>query len=1516
MNTQQDDRELRKNFPLYDPRFEHDACGTGFVANISGKKSNKILKRALKAACNVTHRGAVDADAQTGDGSGILTQIPTKFFLTAVPELESQIHGENDLAVGMLFMPHTTEHAFAVCKATVESVIAKRELRFLGWRIVPTDSSYLGDKAAATQPNIRQILIGRPQHLSPADFERTLYITRREIEKEVKSASIENFYAASFSSKTIVYKGLVTPLALDKFYIDLQSPEYETALAIFHQRFSTNTFPRWELAHPFRMLGHNGEINTIQGNRNWTKAREAELASPFWRDDVEYLKPILQPNASDSANVDNALEALTLSGRGVLHSMLMLVPEAWNSSYRVDPSVRAFFEYHECFSEPWDGPAALIFSDGVTVAASLDRNGLRPCRYKITSDGLIVVGSEVGPVDMDDATVAKKGRLGPGQMIAVDTERGVLLKDLDIKRELAMQRPYAKWVSENLVRVHEQMKTDPLPKNSMSVEETLRLQLCFGYSSEELGLIFPPMIEEGKEPVGSMGDDAPLAVLSRQPKLLSSYFKQQFAQVTNPPIDPIREKLVMSLTGKLGLRRNWFGETPEHAKQVQINSPFLFDNELETLRSLKDEAFQAVTLSTLFPVSEGLEGAEKRLQELCDEAERAADEGKYLVILSDRGVDAQNVPLPMLLATGAVHNHLIRKNKRLRLSVVTETAEPRDIHHFATLIGYGVNAINPYLALETIRRLVELRSNDSLTVEAAFKNFKIAVESGILKIMSKMGISLLGSYRGAQIFEAVGIGRDVIDKYFTNTPSRIGGIGLKEIIDEALMRHAAAYGQPDARLKDQGTFRFKKNGEIHAWSPDSLRAMQMLRKSGSKEDYDHLSHALNDHEPVALKDLMAFKPNRPPIPVRDVEPADEILRRFTTAAMSLGSLSPEAHETIAIAMNRIGGKSNTGEGGEDPARFRVRPNGDSANSAIKQIASARFGVTAEYLVSAKEIEIKMAQGAKPGEGGQLPGHKVSALIAKLRHATPGIQLISPPPHHDIYSIEDLAQLIYDLKQVNPRAKICVKLVSEAGVGTIAAGVAKAHADVILISGHEGGTGASPLSSLKNAGSCWELGVAEAQQVLVLNGLRERVTLRTDGGMKTGRDIVIAAILGAEEYNFGTAALIAIGCRYVRQCHLNTCPVGIATQDEQLRTRFDGKPEMLINYFTAVANEVREILAQLGYMSMNDIIGRVELLSQVKFQNHPKANMVDLSAILSPRDLRNTRRQRIEPRKEKSDSPLDDTILLDVKESIREKNPVVKNYKINNTNRSVGTKLAGEVAYLYGDKGLPDGTIELRFNGSAGQSFGAFLVNGIRIILVGEANDYVGKGMCGGEIIIMPQFGRATAAQDVIIGNTVLYGATGGTLYASGRAGERFCVRNSGSLAVVEGVGDHGCEYMTNGTVVVLGSTGKNFGAGMTGGVAYVFDADGNFKERYNKQLVGISRLEQTEDIKSLQAIIYRHLELTDSQRAREILNGWQEYSYMFWKVTPFSSLQTISEVNKALDVSKEQESEETIDQKH
>ncbi|MGE5313595.1 MAG: glutamate synthase large subunit [Acidobacteriota bacterium] len=1501
-----------QNFPLYDPAFEHDACGMGFVASLKGEKSNRILRRALSAVCNVSHRGAVDADEQTGDGAGIMTQIPHRFFRAEVPRLEGLLARDADLAVGVLFMPLENDREFFTCRSLVEAAVARRSLTLLGWRTVPTDAYFLGDKAAQTQPNIQQVLIGRPLHLPEADYERTLFLTRKEIERSVKDAGIQNFYAVSFSSKTIVYKGLLTPAVLEKFYIDLQSPVYETSLAVFHQRFSTNTFPKWELAHPFRMLAHNGEINTIQGNRNWTRAREAELSSEIWGDEIDRIKPIIREGGSDSANLDNALEALTLSGRSILHSMLMLVPEAWQQSYRVEPFVRGFFEYHECFSEPWDGPAALVFSDGRIVGASLDRNGLRPARYKITADGLLVLGSEVGSIETDDAPVVKKGRLGPGQMIAVDTEACTMARDYEIKKALSLAKPYSQWVKTHLYRLSEHVTIKEKILTEMDAEALIRAQIANGYSAEEFNLIFSPMIDEGKEPVGSMGDDAALSVLSRRARLLPSYFRQQFAQVTNPPIDPIRERSVMSLTGKLGHRRNWFGETEEHAKQVQINSPFLFDNELEALRSIKDPAFGAVTLSMLFPSEEGTEGAKRRLDELCHEAERAADENKYLIILSDRGLDADHASLPVLLATGAVHNHLIRQKKRLKLSVVTETSEPREIHHFAALIGYGVNAVNPYLALETIRRMnaIKHQGDGHEALESALRNYKTAIEAGIMKIIAKMGISLLGSYRGAQIFEALGVHPDVVAQYFTGTPSRIGGITLEMILEETLMRHADAYGakSADPALEEKGEFKFKKNGEVHAWSPDALRAMQQFRKTASAESYHALESALNRHDPIGLKDLMKFASRRAPVAIDQVEPAEEIMKRFTTAAMSLGALSPEVHEAIAIAMNRIGGKSNSGEGGEDPARYRMRENGDSANSAIKQIASARFGVTAEYLASAKELEIKMAQGAKPGEGGQLPAHKVSVTIASLRKSLPGIQLISPPPHHDIYSIEDLAQLIYDLKQVNPRAKICVKLVSEAGVGTIAAGVAKAGADTILISGYEGGTGASPISSIKNAGSCWELGVAEAQQVLELNGLRNRVTLRTDGGVKTGRDIVIAAMLGAEEYNFGTAALIALGCRYVRQCHLNTCPVGIATQDEKLRSRFDGTPEQLINYFRAVSEDVRQILAGLGYCSIAEILGHTELLEQIRVEGHAKANAVDLSAILSPRDIRSERRRRIDQKSGRAERPLDDTILADVKDAIREKRAIARSYKIRNTNRAVGTKLSGEIAYLYGDRGLPEGTIDLTFRGSAGQSFGAFLVNGIRLVLEGEANDYVGKGMSGGEIIIMPRHNKEEAAQDVIIGNTVLYGATGGALFASGRAGERFCVRNSGATAVVEGVGDHGCEYMTNGTVVVLGSTGKNFGAGMTGGTAYVLDADGVFHERTNHQLVTVQKLYSEEDEKLLQSLIYRHLDVTGSARAREILAEWKDFRYMFRKIIPTALIAAQKKaVNDAIDVDKAEE---------
>lgn len=1470
-------------YPLYDPRWEHDACGTGFVANVAGKKSYDIVRKAITSVCNLTHRGAVSADTQTGDGAGILTQLPLKFFLEEVQGLSSRLESEDELGVGMLFMPKANSDAYALCKTLVEYAISRRGLGLIGWREVPVDIRVIGESAALTAPYIQQVLMKKPRHCSADQFEWRLYLVRKEIEKHVLQTDIKDFYIASFSSRTIVYKGLMIATALDKFYPDLKKQSFESSLAIYHQRYSTNTFPTWNLAQPFRMLAHNGEINTIQGNRIWTQAREAEIPAEVQGEDVGVLKPLIQPRGSDSANLDNVLEAMTLTGRPVLHSMMMLVPESWRARNDLDEQVQDFYEYCSGFCEPWDGPAALIFSDGITVGASLDRNGLRPARYKLTVDGLFVLGSEVGALEIDDALVIEKGKLGPGQMIAIDTARGLLLRDLEIKKEIAARKPYSEWVKANLTTVPKAASDEITPS---SPDDLVRRQLCFGYSVDELTMLLKPMAEGGKEPVGSMGDDAPLSVLSKLPKLLPTYFRQQFAQVTNPPIDPIRERLVMSLGSKLGYRRNWFTETPEHAKQVLLETPVMYNSELEKIRTFTDPAFQATTISILFNASEGESGMEKSLETICRQAERAANEGKYVIILSDRGVDAEHAPLPIMLAVGAVHNHLLKANKRLKLSIVAETGEPRDVHHFAALIGYGANAVNPYLAFETLRAMVDAGELGDVTAEKAMNNFRKAIEDGLLKVISKMGISVLGSYRGAQIFEAIGISREIVDRFFTNTPSRIGGIGLKEIAHDTLERHRHGFETEECELVDEGHFRIRKNGERHAWSAEALRAMQKLRKSEGFEEYDHLRKALNDVAPIGIKDLLEFKKVNSPIPIEEVEPVEDIRCRFTTAAMSLGSISPETHETIAIAMNRIGGRSNSGEGGEDPRRSRILSNGDSANSAIKQVASGRFGVTAEFLSSAKEIEIKMAQGSKPGEGGQIPGDKVSPLVAKLRRVIPGMPLISPPPHHDIYSIEDLAQLIYDLKQANPRARVCVKLVSEAGVGTIAAGVAKAYADVILVSGSNGGTGASPLSSIKNAGGPWELGIAETQQVLVMNGLRERVTLRADGGMRTGRDIVIAAMLGAEEFNFGTATLISLGCRYVRQCHLNTCPVGVATQDERLRKRFDGKPEELIKYFTAVSEEIRQILASLGFRSLNELIGRTDLLQQKTITDHQRANTVDLSGILARRDYENEQRYRVWHRNDKPGSPLDDIILQDVKDAIRERVPITVKYKIKNVHRSVGTKLSGEIAYLYGDRGLPENTIELRFSGSAGQSFGAFLVQGIKMVLDGEANDYVGKGMCGGEIIIRPTRQGTSTAEDVIIGNTVLYGATGGALFACGRAGERFAVRNSGSLAVVESVGDHGCEYMTNGTVVVLGGTGRNFGAGMTGGSAYVLDIQGGFEKNFNPELIAISRIDHADDIQFLQSIISKHMNLTYSIRAQKILMNWSDYLPLFWKIVP------------------------------
>jgi glutamate synthase (NADPH/NADH) large chain/glutamate synthase (ferredoxin) len=1485
---------------LYLPEHEHDACGVGLVAQVSGKRSNRILKIGLRSICSLMHRGALDADAKTGDGAGVMTQIPYKLFLPEVAKLGHTVYEESDLGVGVMFLPYDNAYAQARAKAITEEVLEKRGIFLFGWRQVPINIRVLGDKAQRTMPRIEQVLVGKPSGMESDDYERRLFLARNEIEDAAAACGIKNFYIPSFSHRTIVYKGLIVSASLEKFYPDLTSPDYETAICVYHQRYSTNTFPTWPLAQPCRMMAHNGEINTVRGNRNWTKAREAELQADFWGNDVDLLKPIVQAGGSDSASLDNVLEVITMSGRSPLHAMTMLVPPAWRSEKSMSPALQAFYEYHRCICEPWDGPAALVFTDGKVLGACLDRNGLRPARYKLTEDGILTLGSEVGVSGLPQSSIIEKGRLAPGEMIAIDTEAGRLLRDSEIKESLALQKPYGEWVDKYMLRFPLAQKEEIVPPaGDIDVLGLTQRQITFGFSSEEVDMIIKPMLKTGAEAVGSMGDDTPLAVLSLKPRLLYTYFKQLFAQVTNPPIDPIREKLVMSLHTVLGWRRNLLSETPEHAEQVILETPILLDSEVERLKALP-EPHKAATVSILWPASEEAAGLEKAIARIKTEAEAAIDGGARILILSDRGVDHSNVPVPALLAMGAVHHHLTNVGKRMRASIIVESGEARDVHQIACLIGYGASCVNPYLALETVREIVE-KNGEGLDYATAVGNYRSALEAGLLKIMSKMGISVVSSYRGAQIFEALGVSSKVIDECFTGTCSQIEGVGYEEIANESLTRHTLAYGNAvpieAGKLEDPGFYRYRRGGEVHAVTPPVIQnfhtyvGIKGMDKAGKAEDYQKYVDAVRATRPTALRNLLDLVPlTSGPVPIEEVESVEEIRRRFTTAGMSLGALSPEAHETLAIAMNRIGGKSNSGEGGEDPVRFKRREDGDLANSAIKQIASGRFGVSAAYLASAKEIEIKMAQGAKPGEGGQLPGHKVSAYIARLRHSVPGVTLISPPPHHDIYSIEDLAQLIYDLKQVNPRARVCVKLVSEAGVGTIAAGVAKAHADIILVSGHDGGTGASPLSSIKNAGGPWELGVTETHQVLMLNGLRNRVTLRTDGGMKTGEDIVYATLLGAEEYNFGTAAMIAMGCVYVRQCHLNTCPVGVATLDDRLRGKFKGKPEHVVNFFNGVAQEVREIMARLGFRTIDEMIGHVECLRQRHVPEHPKANTLDLSRLLVDVAKDDTAAVRYATR-ERNDGPedqtLDEIILQDASEAINDKKPISLEYKVRNTNRSIGTQVSGEIGYQWGSEGLPEGTIELKLEGSAGQSLGAFLSSGVRIILTGEANDYVGKVMSGGEIVIKPRSdSKFKAHENSILGNTVMYGATGGQLFANGRAGERFCVRNSGGVAVVEGVGDHGCEYMTNGTIVILGPTGKNFGAGMTGGVAYVLDLDESFPDKLNRQLVAIERLAGEDDVVALQALIYKHLELTESALAKEVLGDWEGFKTKFWKVLP------------------------------
>ena len=1476
---------------LYDPENEHDSCGVGFVASIKGERSEKILRTAIDCVRSLAHRGALDADAKTGDGAGVLTQLPYDLFRPEVEKLGHKLFRDEDLAVGFCYLPKDDDYEQAYCRKIVEDVVEGRKLFVFGWRKVPVNMEVLGDKALSGCPEFEQVLIGKPASLevTEQEYEQLLYLCRREIMYKVNEARIKHFYIASFSSRTIVYKGLLVSPQLDKFYLDLRNPDFKTALAIYHQRYSTNTFPTWPLAQPVRLLAHNGEINTIQGNRTWVRAREGDMAAAVWGEDVKYMRPIISPGGSDSASLDNAVDMLVNSGRDLLHTMLMLVPAAWEADCKVSPEIKAFYQFHDCLTEAWDGPAALVFSDGHTVAACLDRNGLRPARYKVTKDGLFVLGSEVGLGNVLEKDVIEKGRLAPGEILAVDTVARKLKKNNEIKEYYSRRQPYGQWLSEQA----KYLQVAPiLREQDGPPADFLSTQVAFGYNEEEIKLILKPMAETGEEATGSMGDDTPLAVLSRQPRLLYTYFKQLFAQVTNPPIDPIRERLVMSVQMALGRSRNWLAESAEHADLLNLKSPLLTNSELEEIRQRPEGSLQSKTLSVLFPAEGGWKALVEEIARLRREAEEAVDAGAALLILSDRGVSADRAAIPMLMAVAGIHHHLIRQGKRMRVGLIAETAEARDVHQFACLIGFGCSAINPYLAYALF---VELQARGELKVdlETARRNYQYSLEKGLLKIMSKMGVSTLASYHGSQLFEAIGIHDDVMIDIFNVSSTRIQGMGFKEITEETLHRHALGF-RAEAKLTDVGYYRYRREGETHAITPgvtQSLHAFSGIKsaeKANRLEDYKKYVEAVYATQPITLQHMLDIKVGQP-IPIDEVESIEDIRRRFTTAGMSLGALSPEAHETLAVAMNRIGGKSNSGEGGEDRTRFTPMENGDSKNSAIKQVASGRFGVNAEYLASAAEIEIKVAQGAKPGEGGALGGNKVEGIIARLRHATPGTPLISPPPHHDIYSIEDLAQLIYDLKQVNPRAKVCVKLVSEAGVGTIAAGVAKAHADIILISGHDGGTGNAPLSSIKNAGGPWELGVAEAQQVLLLNGLRNRVTLRTDGGMRTGRDIVKAALLGAEEFNFGTIALIAAGCVYVRQCHLNTCPVGIASQDQKYRAKYKGTPENIIIFFNGVAQEVREIMAQMGVRTMNELIGHTEWLEQRHIPDHPKANTLDLRRLLAVPEIDDTvsRFHTWERNDKLEDLTLDDVILQAAKSALQTRRHLQLKYKIKNVNRSVGTQLSGEIAYRYGDEGLPPDTISISLEGSAGQSLGAFLINGVRLTLHGEANDFVGKGMSGGEIIVTPSSDSKFVAEDnIIAGNTCLYGATGGFLYVHGRAGERFAVRNSGATAVVEGIGDHGCEYMTNGQIIVLGAIGKNFGAGMSGGTAYLLDEDESVSKSCNLLMVSLENIEVADDIAYLQKMIQQHVDFTQSAVGRRILDQWPAYQGRFRKVVP------------------------------
>jgi glutamate synthase (ferredoxin) len=1497
---------------LYDPRAEHDACGVGFVVDMKGRRSHDIVRKALRVLINLEHRGACGCEANTGDGAGIIVQTPDAFLRKVVP---FTLPAAGTYGAGLVFLPREERDRDAI-KDLIARIVDEEGQTLLGWRDVPTDNSLVGDSARATQPVFQQLFIARgdtavaqsgPASLhrpfaassdatAGAAFERKLYVIRKRIEHavdalEINALSRRFFYIVSLSANTLIYKGMLTAQQLEPMFPDLSDEGLESSLALVHQRFSTNTFPSWPLAHPYRFIAHNGEINTLRGNINWMRAREGLLRSDLLGADLQKILPVIREGGSDTAIFDNVLELLVMAGRSLPHALLMMIPEPWSGHKEMSADRKAFYEYHSSLMEPWDGPASIAFTDGTVIGAVLDRNGLRPSRYYVTKDDLVIMASEVGVLDIPPEDVLFKERLHPGRIFLVDTSKGRIVDDEEIKRELAGQHPYREWLQTYLVDI------DDLPAaraEEPDHETVLRRQQAFGYTQEDLRVLLAPMAINGEEPVGSMGTDTSLAVLSDRPRLLFDYFKQLFAQVTNPPLDAIREELVTSMGSTIGPERNLLEPEPESCRQIGIKYPIIHNEHVAKLRHLPTgSAFQSTTLSLLFDPRDRGAGLERAMAELCRRASESVAAGYDILILSDRGVGPQHAPIPSLLATAGVHHHLVREGTRTRCALVVECGDAREVHHVSLLLGYGAGVVNPYLAFETLDDMILQGMLPGLDRDEAIAHYIKALNKGVLKVMSKMGISTLQSYCGAQIFEAIGLHQEFIDRYFTHTTSRVGGAGIDVIADEVQLRHQRSFGAHPAgpvELEAGGEYQWRRDGEYHLFNPETVFKLQHATRSGQYalfKDYTRLVDEQNRNR-ATLRGLFRLKPAGPPVPLDEVEPVEAILTRFSTGAMSYGSISQEAHETLAIAMNRLGGRSNTGEGGEDPERYIPDANGDSRRSAIKQVASARFGVTSEYLVNATDLQIKMAQGAKPGEGGQLPGAKVYPWIAKTRHATPYVGLISPPPHHDIYSIEDLAQLIYDLKNSNPRARVHVKLVAEGGVGTVAAGVAKAHSDVVLISGHDGGTGASPLTSLKHAGLPWELGLAETQQVLVLNKLRDRIVVQVDGQLKTGRDVVIGALLGAEEYGFATAPLVVMGCVMMRVCHLNTCPVGIATQDPELRKKFTGKPEFVETFFKFIAQEVRELMAELGFRTIEEMVGRADCLDVEGAVEHWKARGLDLAPLVHVPDLpASVGRHKIREQDHGLERAFDNELIARCRPALEHGRPVEFDSFIRNSDRTVGTMLGYEVTRRYGGGGLPDNTIRMTLTGSAGQSFGAFLPRGITMTLVGDANDGFGKGLSGGRLIAYPPL-RSTfrTEENIIVGNVAFYGATSGEAYVSGVAGERFCVRNSGATVVVEGVGDHGCEYMTGGRVVVLGRTGRNFAAGMSGGIAYVLDRDGLFERRCNLDMVDLEALLDAEDLDCVHVALMKHATLTGSRYAARLLDQWAALQQRFVKVMP------------------------------